>query len=1118
MFNMNKKGQIAIEILVVLSILVIGGIFVGVYYIQGIGQNQQNSSTTNSTLDSLVDNFTDPFDIPDEPDVPLNKVAAPIAIPSEGEYPVGTPITLVSQTDGAIIRYALNSSDVNESSPIFPNDFYLTEDVQISAIAYKTGMEPSSKVKFTYTVDTTSTLEFTNIKIDDGAIPTGVVANAPFTLKVVAEATVPSVRVSRVIIQKNGMDTDACKFLGVGAMGKEITCIDGICTDLGYLTNPEIADTSYSNNFKFSCNEPGTYSFTFTGVLKTDSAEYSHMTSSEAITIAPPIPNTIVAEIISPQDGLYYKDKPLILSSNIIGAEKEDLFCNWYATNKDTSASIALGDSCDLLYDLSNSADFEIDKTYEINLFVSEKEGTLYANASPKVITIVDVDSVSSKLVFDPASGQEANKYFTTTYYSREIAEFENGAYFRVGVADDSCNFELSRATPEMLVVIDSDEVSQVFYKYKFKSICSTPGVKEILLELYNSDGFGTRQIIEADTISANYEIFDEEVTVFTDFYFYFPQGPNIPSIEEFFDDGIQVKGKDPHKDVLYFLPPADQTVPNPDIEIPQGKSFYIYSYVDSDPSYYMAGQETCSIQFVPTNGNTQTKIQTFNQPCNSYRFYQPTLEGYYSAKFSVITPRGETVVKSKIVRFVPNPIAFAPSQDFGNLYYTGIDFPLNIRLINPTFTPVTMTYGLYVSSIDDPAGGYINNDGTSASFAAPEVFDPMDGYTEIVSGGSFTCSAPYLNCHTTIPGTYHDQHGVYKIKITASDLYSHSIDTWYSFRTSVPPEGAEIRTATGKTPTERKLTGVLYRHETIGGISRKIYNIGERCQWTINGLSINATACDLYYDFGTGGTKVIDVVVYENYSGLSPVSKTATKNVLIEYVPNAYNITVDTDYIEMGDDVQFKANYVYPASTGLNEVLAENCSEWKVDDVIMPGTADCTYNHYFTSPGEYELVATVYFAGAATEVSKTVYVYGTQVVDDLGEIARCTHYYHGPSPGDPWGGCNIYQLEIQYNDLLINTLLEGNLDYIVEFRNTSGQPLPIAAGYSSSGTSAIVQNAVGQKRFSIFDYIELDLRLNNSISYSNPIRFDLFIQNESDPYYGRRSGTIDCLQIYNCP
>ncbi|MDD3245175.1 MAG: hypothetical protein PHU47_03440 [Candidatus ainarchaeum sp.] len=135
-----------------------------------------------------------------------------------------------------------------------------------------------------------------------------------------------------------------------------------------------------------------------------------------------------------------------------------------------------------------------------------------------------------------------------------------------------------------------------------------------------------------------------------------------------------------------------------------------------------------------------------------------------------------------------------------------------------------------------------------------------------------------------------------------------------------------------------------------------------------------------------------------------------------------------------------------------------------------------------------------------------------------MGQIARCTHYYHGPSPGDPWGGCNIYQLEIQYNDLLINTLLEGNLDYIVEFRNTSGQPLPIAAGYSSSGTSAIVQNAVGQKRFSIFDYIELDLRLNNSISYSNPIRFDLFIQNESDPYYGRRSGTITCQQIYNCP
>jgi 1,4-dihydroxy-2-naphthoate octaprenyltransferase len=38
--------------------------------------------------------------------------------------------------------------------------------------------------------------------------------------------------------------------------------------------------------------------FIFTGVLKTDSAEYSHATSSQSVIIAPPIPNTIVAEII----------------------------------------------------------------------------------------------------------------------------------------------------------------------------------------------------------------------------------------------------------------------------------------------------------------------------------------------------------------------------------------------------------------------------------------------------------------------------------------------------------------------------------------------------------------------------------------------------------------------------------------------------------------------------------------------------------------------------------------------------------------------------------------------------------------------------------------------------
>lgn len=52
----NKKGQISIEFLFLLSVLVIGGVVFVVYYIQSIEKNKQED-VSNDVLDDLITDY-----------------------------------------------------------------------------------------------------------------------------------------------------------------------------------------------------------------------------------------------------------------------------------------------------------------------------------------------------------------------------------------------------------------------------------------------------------------------------------------------------------------------------------------------------------------------------------------------------------------------------------------------------------------------------------------------------------------------------------------------------------------------------------------------------------------------------------------------------------------------------------------------------------------------------------------------------------------------------------------------------------------------------------------------------------------------------------------------------
>ncbi|HOZ35931.1 MAG TPA: hypothetical protein PLK55_03035 [archaeon] len=114
----DKKGQVSIEILIILAMLVVGGVIFGVYYV-----NHLNSSISNQN-DNDVDDATDTFIDS------INRFSVEIMSPiSDGTYSAGTQIQFTAgftNNNGSVdCNWSAGStqiltntcSDTNELSP-----------------------------------------------------------------------------------------------------------------------------------------------------------------------------------------------------------------------------------------------------------------------------------------------------------------------------------------------------------------------------------------------------------------------------------------------------------------------------------------------------------------------------------------------------------------------------------------------------------------------------------------------------------------------------------------------------------------------------------------------------------------------------------------------------------------------------------------------------------------------------------------------------------------------------------------------------------------------------------------------------------------------------------------
>lgn len=89
------------------------------------------------------------------------KAAAPTVLTAPGTYQPPLPIELVSATPGASIRYTLDGTEPTASSgTLYSGAFSLTHSAELRAIAYAPGLSDSAVSRFTFTLQSQSSVAF----------------------------------------------------------------------------------------------------------------------------------------------------------------------------------------------------------------------------------------------------------------------------------------------------------------------------------------------------------------------------------------------------------------------------------------------------------------------------------------------------------------------------------------------------------------------------------------------------------------------------------------------------------------------------------------------------------------------------------------------------------------------------------------------------------------------------------------------------------------------------------------------------------------------------------------------------------------------------------------------
>jgi hypothetical protein len=110
-------------------------------------------------------------------------LVAPVISPLSGPIHDTDPITITCETPDAIIRYTVNGSDPNETSPIYSSPFTVSADTTVKARSYKPGGgTPSSITTVSYILVPRTDTFYVTSNDNDGYVQNGTTLNTSSSL------------------------------------------------------------------------------------------------------------------------------------------------------------------------------------------------------------------------------------------------------------------------------------------------------------------------------------------------------------------------------------------------------------------------------------------------------------------------------------------------------------------------------------------------------------------------------------------------------------------------------------------------------------------------------------------------------------------------------------------------------------------------------------------------------------------------------------------------------------------------------------------------------------------------------------------------------------------------
>ena len=333
MCDKKEKGQISIEVLLILSVLIIGSVLVGTFYFSQI----RSKSNSGDEFSGLMDNF-------------MSELNPNIVHCGNGVCEI----------------------DLGEDNGNCSTDCYCGDGFCIPGFEQPGNSDTSPNCKSDCdNVDALIFEDLTLTLIPDSS--TKIYNN--FKIKVSVTSTYDIASIGKLEVLKNDgggyLPSNSCSF--GGNYNSEFNSI-------GFLYPSTVADI-IEQTFGFSCKDPGAYKFIFSEINPKGDNSFNLSGEIEKTITVEDVEDDFIINITSPKEGdSFFVGSSILLNAEYMGldTEKESLSCSWYIGEK----AIDTDSKCNFKY------------TYPEALGFGEKKIVVYATKDGGDKALYSTDSV----------------------------------------------------------------------------------------------------------------------------------------------------------------------------------------------------------------------------------------------------------------------------------------------------------------------------------------------------------------------------------------------------------------------------------------------------------------------------------------------------------------------------------------------------------------------------------------------------------------------------------------------------------------------------------------------------------------------------------------------------